>query len=103
MYKELQTILSVMPGENTLNAELKILEAYSRDVGRGIARIDYDSMDLLNASTGDVIEIRGGEKARAPEGQQPSVYHYIRLMRVRVSSELMVLLGIMQVWPLAIP
>jgi hypothetical protein len=41
MYKELQTILSVMPGENTLNADLKILEAYSRDVGRGIARIDY--------------------------------------------------------------
>src|SRR5918995_189047 len=65
MYKELQTILSVMPGENTLNADLKILEAYSRDVGRGIARIDYDTMDLLNGSTGDVIEIRGGEKSKS--------------------------------------
>ena len=54
-----------MPGENTLNADLKILEAYSRDVGRGIARIDYDSMDLLNASTGDVIEIRGGVKSKS--------------------------------------
>jgi transitional endoplasmic reticulum ATPase len=54
-----------MPGENALNADLKILEAYSRDVGRGIARIDYDSMDLLNASTGDVIEIRGGKKSKS--------------------------------------
>ena len=24
---------------------LKVLEAYTRDVGRGVARIDYDSMD----------------------------------------------------------
>ena len=26
---------------------LKVLEAYTRDVGRGVARIDYDSMDCL--------------------------------------------------------
>lgn len=38
---------------------LKILEAYTRDVGRGVARIDYDSMDELGASTGDVLEIKG--------------------------------------------
>ena len=30
---------------------LKILEAYTRDVGRGVARIDYDSMDSLSASS----------------------------------------------------
>jgi transitional endoplasmic reticulum ATPase len=54
------------PADNdALNLELKILEAYSRDVGRGIARIDYNSMDLLNASTGDVIEIRGGKKSKS--------------------------------------
>jgi transitional endoplasmic reticulum ATPase len=41
---------------------LKILEAYTRDVGRGVARIDYDSMDSLSASTGDVIEIKGGKR-----------------------------------------
>jgi transitional endoplasmic reticulum ATPase len=45
-----------------LNSELKILEAYTRDVGRGIARIDYDSMDSLNVSTGDILEIRADEK-----------------------------------------
>ena len=31
---------------------LKIVEAYTRDVGRGVARIDYESMDFLSASTG---------------------------------------------------
>ena len=41
------------------NLTLKVLEAYTRDVGRGVARIDYDSMDSLGASTGDVIEIKG--------------------------------------------
>ncbi|HZC21374.1 MAG TPA: CDC48 family AAA ATPase [Nitrososphaeraceae archaeon] len=41
---------------------LKILESYTRDVGRGVARIDYDSMDSLSASTGDVIEIKGKDR-----------------------------------------
>jgi transitional endoplasmic reticulum ATPase len=44
---------------------LKVLEAYTRDVGRGVARIDYDSMDSLSASTGDVIEIRGKRRTVA--------------------------------------
>jgi transitional endoplasmic reticulum ATPase len=38
---------------------LKVLEAYTRDVGRGVVRLDYDSMDSLDASTGDVVEIKG--------------------------------------------
>jgi transitional endoplasmic reticulum ATPase len=49
--------------QNTLS--LKVLEAYTRDVGRGVARIDYDSMDSLTASTGDVIEIRGKRRTVA--------------------------------------
>ncbi len=44
---------------------LKVLEAYTRDVGRGVARIDYDSMDALNCSTGDVIEIKGKRRTVA--------------------------------------
>ena len=44
---------------------LKVLEAYTRDVGRGVARIDYDSMDTLNASTGDVIEVKGKRRTVA--------------------------------------
>jgi len=49
--------------ENGLS--LKVLEAYTRDVGRGVARIDYDSMDNLNASTGDVIELKGKRRTVA--------------------------------------
>ena len=44
---------------------LKVLEAYTRDVGRGVARVDYEAMDALDASTGDVIEIRGKRKTVA--------------------------------------
>ncbi|MFQ6134714.1 MAG: CDC48 family AAA ATPase [Nitrososphaerales archaeon] len=47
------------------SAMLKVLEAYTRDVGRGVARIDYDAMDALDASTGDVIEIRGKRRTVA--------------------------------------
>ena len=49
--------------ENQVN--LKVLEAYTRDVGRGVARIDYDAMDNLDASTGDIIEIKGKRKTVA--------------------------------------
>src|SRR5579863_1042783 len=45
--------------------QLKVLEVYTRDVGRGVARIDYDAMDALDASTGDVIEIRGKRRTVA--------------------------------------
>src|SRR5919108_687315 len=43
----------------------RVLEAYTRDVGRGVARIDYDSMDSLSASTGDIVEIRGKRRTVA--------------------------------------
>ena len=51
--------------DNKDTLSLKVLEAYTRDVGRGLARIDYDSMDSLSASTGDVIEIRGKRRTVA--------------------------------------
>ena len=46
---------------------LKVLEAYTRDVGRGVARIDYDSMDSIGncTTTRDVIEIKGKRKTIA--------------------------------------
>src|SRR5215467_6780963 len=50
---------------NKDNQYLKVLEAYTRDVGRGVARIDYDTMDSLNASTGDVVEIGGKRRTVA--------------------------------------
>ena len=45
--------------------QLKVLEAYTRDVGRGVARMDYDAMDTLDASTGDVVEINGKRRTVA--------------------------------------
>ena len=45
--------------------QLKVLEAYTRDVGRGVARLDYDAMDALAASTGDVIEVKGKRRTVA--------------------------------------
>src|SRR4030095_11501217 len=44
------------------SSALKVLEAYTRDVGRGVSRIDYESMDSVGVSTGDVIEVRGGKR-----------------------------------------
>lgn len=41
---------------------LKVLEAYTRDVGRGVVRLDYDTMDSLDASTGDIVELKGKRK-----------------------------------------
>ena len=40
----------------------KVLEAYTRDVGRGVCRIDYESMDSLTASTGDIIEVKSSKR-----------------------------------------
>jgi transitional endoplasmic reticulum ATPase len=45
--------------------QLKVLEAYTRDVGRAVARLDYDALDALSASTGDVIEIKAKRRTVA--------------------------------------
>ncbi len=42
---------------------LKVIEAYSRDVGRNIVRLDSDSMKLLSAASGDIIEIKGKRRS----------------------------------------
>src|SRR5438445_3312541 len=45
--------------------ELQVLEAYTRDVGRGVARIDTKTMEDLDLVMGDVIEITGKRKTVA--------------------------------------
>lgn len=50
---------------NSNTVSLKVLEAYTRDVGRGTARIDYDTMKSLEAVTGDIIEIKGKRRTVA--------------------------------------
>jgi transitional endoplasmic reticulum ATPase len=45
--------------------ELQVAEAYARDAGRGIARIDMEPMKELEVVSGDVIEIEGKDIATA--------------------------------------
>lgn len=40
----------------------KVLESYTRDVGRGVVRIDYDTMDKIGASTGDPLVLSTNDK-----------------------------------------
>jgi len=49
--------------ENAIS--LKILEAYTRDVGRVIGRIDYDTMEAMGVSSGDILEIKGKRRSVA--------------------------------------
>jgi transitional endoplasmic reticulum ATPase len=50
---------------STTTTTLKTIESYRRDVGRGVARIDYDTMDLLGLGTGNVIEVKGKNRTVA--------------------------------------
>lgn len=45
--------------------QLKILESYTRDVGRGVVRVDYATMDELGIVTGDYVEVEGKKKTPA--------------------------------------
>ncbi|MEA2034576.1 MAG: CDC48 family AAA ATPase [Euryarchaeota archaeon] len=49
----------------SLSIEVNVKEAAHEDAGRGIARISMEIMRSLNLRSGDVIEIRGKEKAAA--------------------------------------
>lgn len=47
------------------NSSSTVYEAYTRDVGHGVARIDHESMDALNVTAGDVLEIQATRKTVA--------------------------------------
>ncbi|NOR48206.1 MAG: hypothetical protein GQ533_09225, partial [Methanosarcinaceae archaeon] len=42
---------------------VRVAEAYHRDAGRGIARLDKDLMENVGVASGDIIEIKSKEKA----------------------------------------
>lgn len=63
---------------------LKVMDAYTRDIGRGVARIDNDTMDMLNASIEDYVEIQNSAGQRViakilPLYPQDESKQYIRL------------------------
>jgi len=45
--------------------QLEVSKAYPNDSGRGIARLDPDTLLHLKLSPGDIIEIKGGERTAA--------------------------------------
>ena len=45
--------------------ELKVAEALQNDVGRGIVRIDSRARKVLDATTGDIVEIKGKKNTAA--------------------------------------
>jgi len=62
--------------------ELKVAEALLNDVGKGIARIDSKSRELLNVKSGDYIEIKGKKVSVAmvwPAHQEDEGLNIIRI------------------------
>jgi hypothetical protein len=74
-------------GTPTAAISLKVLESYTRDVGRGIARIDYDTMEFLSVKTGDIIEIKGKRRTVA------KIFRFILQTNKKALSGLMALSG----------
>jgi transitional endoplasmic reticulum ATPase len=68
--------------------ELKVLEARKRDVGRSIIRLDSDTMNELDISTGDIVEIIGGGKKSSAAIAWPSYPQDQGLGIVRIDSRL---------------
>ena len=55
-----------MGGESAAAAlELRVAEIFIEDVGKGLARLDPDDTQLLGATLGDVVEIKGEKKTVA--------------------------------------
>jgi transitional endoplasmic reticulum ATPase len=57
--------------ESKNDVEVRIAEALTRDVGRGIARVDPDIVSKMGWVSGDVIEIEGRKKTYALLWQGP--------------------------------
>lgn len=55
------------------SVSLRVLEAWDRDAGRGVVRVDAETMEALGASPGDILEVLGKRRTVArclPLGDQ---------------------------------
>ncbi|QLH06775.1 hypothetical protein [Nitrosopumilus ureiphilus] len=74
--------------------DFKVLEAYTRDIGRGIARIDQNTMDTMSITIGDIIEISGKQKAVAkcaplyPADENKKIIRFDGLIRNNCKTEI---------------
>ncbi|WFO75881.1 CDC48 family AAA ATPase [Desulfurococcaceae archaeon MEX13E-LK6-19] len=53
---------SITASSSSKKLVLRVLEAYHRDTGKGIARLDPDAMKKLEIENGDIIEVEGKRK-----------------------------------------
>ena len=71
----------------TRQLALRIAEAKAKDVGRGIARIDPQDIEKIDAEVGDIIQIEGKRKTVAkvmpayPEDRGKSLIQMDGLLR----------------------
>ncbi|MCL4533853.1 MAG: CDC48 family AAA ATPase [Bacteroidetes bacterium] len=52
-----------MSGSEDKTIQLRVTEALPKDVGRGIARLDPQDIEALEATTGDILEVVGKRRA----------------------------------------
>ena len=79
---------------NNADLELRVLESYTRDIGRGVARIDESMMNAMSISSGDIIEISGKQKAVAkclslyPADENKKIIRFDGLIRNNCNAEI---------------
>ncbi|RLI05201.1 AAA family ATPase [Candidatus Bathyarchaeota archaeon] len=77
-----------------VEVQLRVAEAKQRDVGRGKARIDQRTMDILGVMAGDILEIRGKRVTSAiawpayPEDQGMDIIRIDGLIRKNANVSL---------------
>ncbi len=68
--------------KQTSRIQLKVAEAKQRDVGKGRARLDIDTMDSLNIKAGDVIELIGKQSTVATAWPADPEDKWLGIMRI---------------------
>jgi hypothetical protein len=53
------------PEGSAPNVTRRVLEAYTRDIWRAVARVDHDTMEALGVSAGDMVQIKGAVRSTA--------------------------------------
>jgi len=84
----------MMTEKNAISLTLRVSEAKTKDVGRGIARVDPLDMERLGVQVGEVIAIEGKRKTVAkampayPEDRGKSLIQIDGLLRTNAQVSL---------------
>lgn len=73
---------------------LTVVDAYTRDAGRGVIRIDYTTMWSLDVTAGDIIEIRSKKRTVAkclplyPSDEEKNIVRMDLLLRDNAGTKI---------------